>query len=87
MGSWTNYNVSADATFTSELIDGIEVLKIEKTALAHLSFLEYHFTYSFGSEIKPTHLMFEFYSSSVETEDTNLRLMNVAVIKEKRKQN
>jgi len=81
LAHWEEDEVSAEVTFTSVTINSEDVLKIIKTSAAELAFLKHHLTYKFGSNIKPAHLMFSFYSTDVETEDTNLRLLNTAVTK------
>lgn len=57
-------------------MDNKDSLKITKSVSAPLAFLQHHLTYKFTENIKPIHLMFNFYSTNIDTEDTNLRLLN-----------
>ncbi|KAL4431795.1 hypothetical protein ABPG74_015235 [Tetrahymena malaccensis] len=73
---WKIDSPSQDVQFNSVDVNGTHSLQIVKTSTAPLAFLTNHLSYQFSQSINPVHLMFNFYSTNVDTEDTNLRLLN-----------
>ncbi|KAL4461432.1 hypothetical protein ABPG72_015553 [Tetrahymena utriculariae] len=73
---WQVDSPSPDVQFNSVDVNGVYSLQIVKSKGAPLTFLTHHLSYKFTENINPAHLMFNFYSTNVNTEDTNLRLLN-----------